>query len=332
MARQRHCDQHGEEVLTMTSRLVGSGCVKATATTALLLLFAVFICVVTARSAAYGGSPGSGSGSCLPGQGTCSVGVGDPGSPGNRGGGGDQGGRTSHASSGPKDNACHNSDPAQGCDPCPPGGAAADPAACSAYLHNLFCSQLNPTGVDPAVWQAELQQSGCTANPYTPVNPVVLAQQALATIRFPHPSGDRSPRQTLTYQGYPFSYVNLWTFFWTDPGAWHPLSATASAGGVSATMTARPVELVFDPGDGNAAVACAGPGRPWTASDGNSPPSDGACGYRYTKVTSGPITSTQTIVWQITWVGTGNTSGEIPSLSTSTSGQLQVLQIQVVTR
>jgi hypothetical protein len=49
-------------------------------------------------------------------------------------------------------------------------------------------------------------------------------------------------------------------------------------------------------------------------------------------VTPSPITSTQTIVWKITWIGTGGTGGEIPSLSTSTSGRLQVLQIQVVNR
>ena len=110
------------------------------------------------------------------------------------------------------------------------------------------------------------------------------------------------------------------------------MSATASAAGFSATVTARPVELDLDPGDGSDSVSCPGPGRPWQASDGNGAPTDGACAYQYTKVTSSPITSTQTLVWQITWVGTGNSSGEIPSLSTSTSGRLQVLQIQVVNR
>jgi len=50
-------------------------------------------------------------------------------------------------------------------------------------------------------------------------------------------------------------------------------------------------------------------------------------------VTSSPITATETIVWKITWTGTGNTGGDIPGLSTSTSGQLNVMQIQtVVTR
>lgn len=305
----------------------------STLLTTLTVIALLLIAVVWAGQApAAAGPPGGGT--CDPIiDPSCTVTVTLPGAPGRGGSTNNPGTGHDGTTQGPADNVCHNTDPRGGCNPCPPNGTAApDPAACAAYSQNLFCSQLNPAGVDPAAWQILLQTQGCAGNTYTPVNPAVLAQQALATIRFPHPSGDRSPRQTLTYQGHPFSYVNLWTFFWTDPGVWHPLSATASVGEVSATVTARPVELVFDPGDGNAAVACAGPGRPWAESDGNSPPSDGACGYRYTKVTSGPITSTQTIVWQITWVGTGNTSGEIPSLSTSTSGQLQVLQIQVVTR
>ena len=110
------------------------------------------------------------------------------------------------------------------------------------------------------------------------------------------------------------------------------MSATASAAGMSATVTARPVALVFDPGDGSSPVSCPGPGRVWTAADGNGPPTGGACAYRYARVTPEPITSTQSIVWQITWVGTGNSGGQIPSLSTSTSGQLRVLQVQVVNR
>jgi hypothetical protein len=136
----------------------------------------------------------------------------------------------------------------------------------------------------------------------------------------------------LSYQGYPFTYVNLWTYYWTDPASWHASSATASLRGVSATVTAKPVELDFDPGDGGASVSCAGPGRPWVHADGNAAPTDGACGYRYVKVSSRPITSRQTIVWQISWTGTGGTGDELPSLSTSTPGQLQVLQVQTVTR
>ena len=115
--------------------------------------------------------------------------------------------------------------------------------------------------------------------------------------------------------------------------SWKTLTATAAADGFTATVTAKPTELIYDPGDGNSSVLCDGPGRPWTSADGNAAPSGGACAYQYHKVTSSPITSTQSIVWKITWIGTGGAAGEIPQLTTSTSGQLNVMQIQtVVTR
>jgi len=128
--------------------------------------------------------------------------------------------------------------------------------------------------------------------------------------------------------------VNLWTFYWTDLSTWRSLTATARAGGSWATVTARPVALSFDPGDGSRPVRCAGPGRPWRASDGTDPPDRGACAYRYTRVTGPgldhPVSSTQTITWQLTWTGSGNTSGVLSERSTSRTGGLNVLQIQVV--
>jgi hypothetical protein len=164
-------------------------------------------------------------------------------------------------------------------------------------------------------------------------SPAQVAQEAYAEIVFPHPTGDRSPSQTLLYKGYSFTYVGLWTYYWTSPDTWKPLTASVTDEGVTATVTATPAELDFDPGDGHDVLPCAGPGRPWTSADGNSAPAAGACGYRYEQVTSSPITSTQTIVWRITWTGTGDSSGQIPSLSTSTTGELNVMQIQtVVTR
>ena len=169
-----------------------------------------------------------------------------------------------------------------------------------------------------------------------PPTPAELAQQAADSFYLPHPSGHRSPPEGKPYNEYPFTYVNLWTFYWSDPGSWSSLTATASAGGNWATVTAKPASLTFDPGNGSAAVSCAGPGRPWVESDGNSAPSQGACGYQYSKVTgpgyNHPVTSTQTITWQLTWIGSGNTSGTLTQRTTATNGQLNVLQIKTVNR
>lgn len=284
---------------------------------------AVFIAGAPAANATAGVSIGV----CNPILQTCSVGVGGGGSGGSGGGTGGGGGAVPPG--------CHNTDPEHGCNPCPasaPAASAPDPNACEAWEQNLFCSELNPSGVDYVAWVTLLKSVGCWQNPYAPGSPAVAAQNALASIHFPSPSGSRSPSPSLAYEGLPFTYVNLWTFFWTSAGTWRTLSATASDKNQSATVTARPVELLFDPGDGGSPVVCNGPGRAWAAADGNGPPSDGACAYRYAQVTAQPVTSRQTIVWQITWTGTADSSGEIPSLSTSTPGRLQVLQVQVVTR
>ncbi|PZS30747.1 MAG: hypothetical protein DLM61_09965 [Pseudonocardiales bacterium] len=208
---------------------------------------------------------------------------------------------------------------------------------CNAILGDMlgglkYPSPNNLTPAQTVLVNKNLAAVGCPAI----VTTATLAQQAFDTIVFPHPSGHRSPSEGLDYNGYPMTYLRLWTYFWTDPATWKTLTATASAAGLTATVTAVPVSLSFDPGDFSAVQSCAGAGRPWVESDGNSAPSSGACGYQYSKVTGPgydhPITSTQTIVWKITWTGTGNTGGQIPGLSTSTSGQLNVLQIKTVNR
>jgi hypothetical protein len=299
----------------------------------------LFIVVVPAAHAGGGGG-----GSCnVTLDPTCIVGTGGGGGSGGSGDSGDSGGTGA---------GCQNTDPSNGgCNPCPVGApyGSKPPAVsevCAVYLQNGFCSVivadtlggLEVAGVNslsPAQVTAlnqQLQIDGCPAL----VTTATLAQQAYDSITFPRPSGHRSPPEGQDYNGYPFTYVGLWTYYWTDPATWKPLTATASAAGLTATVTAEPVSLWFDPGDGSAGLSCAGPGRPWAQSDGNNAPSEGACGYEYSKVTGPgydhPITSTQTIHWKITWAGTGNTGGEIPALSTSTSGQLNVMQIKTVNR
>lgn len=220
------------------------------------------------------------------------------------------------------------------------------PQACADELQGKYCNAIlgdildgleypsvnNLTPAQAVLVNRNLTRSGCPVI----VTTATLAQRAFDSIVFPHPSGHRSPSETQGYNGYPFTYVGLWTYYWTDPATWRPLTATASAAGLTATVTATPSSLSFDPGDGSGSQSCTGPGRPWVVSDGNDAPSDGACGYRYTRVTGPgyghPITSTQTISWKITWTGTGNSGGEIAGLSTSTSGQLNVLQIKTVNR
>ncbi len=165
------------------------------------------------------------------------------------------------------------------------------------------------------------------------VTPAKLAQEALATVHLPAPTIERSPQQNNSDNGVPYTWVNLWTWFWTAPATWHSLSATASAGGVWATVRLVPTALVFDPGDGGDPVPCDGPGRPWTTADGNDPPSGGGCGYVYRHVTAnGPLTATVSIDWAVTWTGSGGAGGTLPVMHTQARSTFAVEQIQVVNR
>jgi hypothetical protein len=170
-------------------------------------------------------------------------------------------------------------------------------------------------------------------DPPVAVTPAQLAQQALRQLRVPKPTIKRSPSERNADDGVPYTWVNLWTWYWTSPARWRSLSERATAGAVFAEVTVTPLRLVLEPGDGSAAVSCSGPGRPWRRSDGNSAPSDGGCGFRYQRVTTGgPLTATVSIRWLVTWTGSGGAGGSLPEMTTSASSTFAVQQVQAVNR
>ena len=213
-------------------------------------------------------------------------------------------------------------------DPAPPAGdprwEGHDPAT-GVVLYN-YCN--GPV-------QYQFAASAAAAPPPPPPNPAVLAQQALTELALTKPTLGRSPdlsKGDPAKGGQAYTIVNLWTRYYTDPGTYQPLSKTVSLRGVSATVTASPTGLTFDPGDGHAPVSCAGPGRAWQNSDGFNPPSEGECGYQYKKVQASPITGTESISWTVSWTGTGGAGGTFPTLTTSASSQFIVEQIEIVTK
>jgi hypothetical protein len=171
--------------------------------------------------------------------------------------------------------------------------------------------------------------------PGAPAPPAVsaaeLARQAFAALTIPKPVMRRSPDEGNSDAGMPYTWVNLWTWYWTTPPSWRTLSKTASLGGIWATVTVRPTELVFNPGNGEAPTACPGPGRAWTEADGNSSPSGGGCGYRYTRV-SNSLTATLSTHWDASWAASTGETGTLPVAATRTASTFKVQQIQVVNR
>lgn len=210
-------------------------------------------------------------------------------------------------------------------DPQPPASdpvwAGRDPGAGRVFVRT--CPITKEGGVTGLLFVADETQSEVSAEG--------LARGALATLQVPSPVLQRSPGGASGAGGVGFTWVNAWTWVWTAPQRWRALSRTASAGAVEATVTVRPVRLVFDPGDGSRPVECAGPGRAWRPVDGDAAPSGGGCGFRYRQVTSrGPVTTTLSIRWRVTWAGSGGAGGVLPDLVTGTATALDVRQLQAV--
>ena len=168
--------------------------------------------------------------------------------------------------------------------------------------------------------------------PPPPPDPAVLAQQAYTELTVPKPEAQRSPPETNSDPdngGLPYTWLGLHTWIWVNN--WQPLQRTVDLRGVSATVTATPTSLSFDPGNGDSAVTCPGPGRPWTEADGNQPPTAGGCAYMYRSVTpDGPLTATTGITWSVAWTSNTGAGGTFPALSTATTSSFLVEQIQVV--
>jgi hypothetical protein len=173
-----------------------------------------------------------------------------------------------------------------------------------------------------------------------PATAATLAQVAYGQLVLPHPTAGRSPSGRLQ-DGRPYTFVKAFMWFWTDPATYGVRVKRVQAGPVWAQVTAQPVSLSLDPGDGQAAVACAGPGRAWQdGRDGQWDRAPGGCDYQYQRSTfgypRGELTATFGIAWRVSWTGSTGAApagGVLPDLRTTTTDTFAVAEAQaVVTR
>ena len=150
----------------------------------------------------------------------------------------------------------------------------------------------------------------------------VLAQRAYRVLVLATPVIGMSPGPGVA------QLVRVPTWLWLDPGVWGPRSATVAVPGLSATVTAVPVRVVWSMGDGTT-VVCAGPGTPFTAGRSNPYAASPDCGHTYTR--AGPVTVTATVAWRVRWAG-GGTGGVLPPLVSASSVDLRVVEAQAVNR
>ena len=133
--------------------------------------------------------------------------------------------------------------------------------------------------------------------------------------------------------------INIGTWFWVSPTIWQPKSVTAwvptPAGPVTATTTATPYKLVFDPGDsifGFGKKSCFGPGLQWSRIVGDHAPSPCMYTYRHSSAieSNGVFSATLSIVWKITWRSNTGAFGTLPDVTTSSSHQMRIREFQAL--
>jgi hypothetical protein len=142
---------------------------------------------------------------------------------------------------------------------------------------------------------------------------------ALASLDLPTPTIATSPATDLL--------VGLDTWLWVDT-AWAGTGATAQVGATAATVTATPVRVHWDLGDGTT-LTCDGPGTPYRA--GTTPTC--AHTYRYRSTVDDPhgtYTVTATVDWQAAYSTTLGGAGDLGALTTTATTTVRVLEAQSV--
>ena len=156
------------------------------------------------------------------------------------------------------------------------------------------------------------------------VDPLALAEQALASVQIAPPAIRTSPSEAGRL------YVQIPTWLWIDGGWWHGYTATAQAGRVWTTVTARPVSVTWGLGDGDS-VVCTGPGTAWTPGAAEEA-SNCTHTYRHSSASSdaGTFDLSATVRLEVTWTSNAPFGGTLPAIARTSSIDVEVGEIQAI--
>lgn len=269
--------------------------------------------------------PGTGGADC--GLFTCVVEVDVPGRPANGGGDAAEAGRDPETGQGgspggaapPTQKVCTY----KLAEPQPPAGSldweGHEPGDGAVYEESCTYTGVDDYVVTTMVWADEQPQGGG-------VDPAVLAQQAVDEMLL------RGPEIGITPKPGGKGVVGMPVYMWTEEGpeTYGPNVASASAGGITVTATAKVTKIVWNMGDGKT-VACTTAGTPYKAEYGKKPSPD--CGHRYTVPSSttgsGTFHVTATSTWTIDWVATSGPTGQLTAVRDS-AVDITVAEVQVL--
>lgn len=184
-------------------------------------------------------------------------------------------------------------------------------------------------GDGEGTWYRKSCPSGSATVLWVPVgggvSPRVLAEDALDLATIPLPAAQINPPPGSD------QIVNVPSWLWVEN--FLAVTATASVGAVSVTVTARPVRVDWAMGNGDK-VTCNDGGVAYDAS--RSPNEQHTtCSYTYRSSSavrpSGMFSIRATAVWHVTWVASGvNATGDLGLINRSTDIAVRVAEIQTV--
>ena len=143
-----------------------------------------------------------------------------------------------------------------------------------------------------------------------------LAEQAFAQLHVTPPAARSNPANNL-------AVINIPTWYWIDN--WTPLTSSATAAGVTATVTATPTDVTWNPGDGSNPIVCDGPGVAYDL-DRKARQQSTDCSFTYT-TKAGKFTITATQRWTVTYTATNGQSGNLGDVTSTNTTPIDVHEL-----
>ena len=160
------------------------------------------------------------------------------------------------------------------------------------------------------------------ANPLGPLDvPARSADEAIKLLLIDPPALRLSPPVGTA------QLVGVPTWLWVAD-TWVPRQASATLGGVTATVTAVPRSIAWDLGDGTV-VTCDGPGTPY---DPARSPADQHSDCTFTFQRRGPRSVTATVTYETGWTATTGEAEPLDDITRATTVDVAVIEAQALIR
>lgn len=158
----------------------------------------------------------------------------------------------------------------------------------------------------------------------TVVDPAVLAQKTLKQMNLVAADAKIAPGPNF------HTYININNWLWVPPGQWHTLTVSAAAGPTRVTVTAAPVGVDWNMGNGET-KQCTDAGR--VSEPGMTDAATTTCSYAYKSLTN-PAGDKHTVsaqlVYAVTWTCAGTCltpSGDLGDV-TAPAGQTTTIEVR----